>query len=386
MGGFVALVGAFNLVVDPYRYFRVVEIAGLNVVKPRPDHDLADIKRAAWLCQPYNALILGNSRAEVGFDPQHPSFAAHGLSAFNFALPGTTLRTSWEIYDDLSRERPQDMLIVGLDFLDFLVPPDAAALETLVSRRETDAAFAARHLKALFTSQSLLDSVRTVVNQRNPNAAVLTARGFNPLREYALTARNDGYWALFQQRAAENARIYVRKPKSVRLSDGRPGPTFSTLRAILQTAPAETHLVIYPYHVQILLLFEQAGLWPALEDWKRLLVATIDDERAAGRLRGQVTLWDFGGVSEPTSEAIPPPKDRATEARWYWEGGHFKSALGDRVLAQILGDTDFGVALSADMLDVHLVGQRANLTDHHRVYPELTKEVGELIAVAKGDH
>ena len=86
--------------------------------------------------------------------------------------------------------------------------------------------------------------------------------------------------------------------------------------------------MIYPYHAQLLLLFQETGLWLAFEDWKRLLVRTIDEERAAGRLRGEVTLWDFSGISEPTTETIPMPKDRTTELRWYWEGGHFKAALG----------------------------------------------------------
>lgn len=385
VGGVLAIVGTFNLIVDPYGYFHIFEIAGLNAVKPRPDHDLADVKRAAWLARPHNALILGNSRAEVGFDPDHPGFAARGLSAFNFALPGTGLRAAWKIHDDLSREHPQTLLIVGLEFLDFLVLPDAPASEELVARRETKAASASRHLKALFTSQALLDSVRTVANQKNKNAAVLTARGFNPLREYQLTARNDGYWALFRQRAAENARSYVREPKSVLLGNGEPGPTFATLRAILRAAPAETHLVIYPYHVQLLLLFEEAGLWSAFEDWKRSLVMTIDEERAAGRLRAKVTLWDFSGVSEPASEAIPPPKDRKTELHWYWEGGHFKSALGDRMLSQILGEPEFGVSLSAEMLDAHLARLRAGMADYRGTKPQLASEAAELIDAAKGN-
>ena len=201
MGGILTFVGLFNLLVDPYGYFRILQIAGFNAVKPRPDHDLVDVKRAAWSARPYNALILGNSRAEVGFDPAHPAFAARGYSAFNYALPGTTLLTAWQIHDALARKQAPKLLIVGLEFLDFLTLPNASGSEGLVSYDEAQAARASRQFKALFTSQALLDSLRTIALQRNPEAAVLTAEGFNPLREYVRTARTDGYWALFQQRA-----------------------------------------------------------------------------------------------------------------------------------------------------------------------------------------
>ena len=74
----------------------------------------------------------------------------------------------------------------------------------------------------MLTVRAVADSIRTVLAQRDGNAAILSPNGFNPLREYPQIARIDGYWALFQQKAVENAATYLRKPHSVKLDTDGP--------------------------------------------------------------------------------------------------------------------------------------------------------------------
>ena len=58
----------------------------------------------------------------------------------------------------------------------------------------------------LFSLDALYDSVLTTIARRDEFAEDTTAAGFNPLREYQLYARREGYGALFLQRDQENAR------------------------------------------------------------------------------------------------------------------------------------------------------------------------------------
>ena len=69
-----------------------------------------------------------------------------------------------------------------------------------------------------------------------------------------------------------------------------------------------------------------------------------------------VQLVDFSDYDSASEERVPPPSDRRTQLQWYWEPGHFKSALGDRLIAQMLGeDQDFGIPLTGTSIDSALL-------------------------------
>ena len=51
-----------------------------------------------------------------------------------------------------------------------------------------------------------------------------------------------------------------------------------------------------------------------------------------GATDANAELWDFSGFSPYADEAVPLPGDTHSEMRWYWEAGHFKKSLGDRLL------------------------------------------------------
>jgi hypothetical protein len=187
------------------------------------------------------------------------------------------------------------------------------------------------------TIQALQDSVRTIALQFDRYPDELTDRGFTPLRNYEWVAQKEGPRAMFQQRAKENARSLLRRPRELFVTGTRTSTEFEFLRAVADRARetgTELHLIIYPYHAQLLLMFEQVGLWPLFEQWKRQL-AELATEYA-----GSAVVWDFSGFSDYSAEAIPSASDRRTPVRWYWEAGHFKSGLGDVVLGQVLAAAD----------------------------------------------
>src|SRR6476620_3869448 len=85
----VLVAGAVNVLVDPLGVFGSPRIAGINALKPYVDHDRDLIRWRAARRECPNAAIFGNSRAEIGLDPDHPMFRQHGLRAFNHAIPGS---------------------------------------------------------------------------------------------------------------------------------------------------------------------------------------------------------------------------------------------------------------------------------------------------------
>ena len=100
-----------------------------------------------------------------------------------------------------------------------------------------------------------------------------------------------------------------------------------------------------------------------------------------------IELWDFSGFAPYADENVPPLGDTTTEMQWYWESGHFKSSLGEVLLARIFKiepqHPEWGLMLKAGSLDEHLQRQRAARDQYEIVH---TREVAGLagLAVAAG--
>lgn len=378
--GLLTGVGAFNVLIDPHGVFDSPRIPGLNALKPSLDHhrELARWRAARRLC--LDTGIFGNSRAAIGFDPENPEFAKHGLQAFNHAIPGSGPLLSYRQLNWLQGSCMPKTLIIGVDFFDFLGGTQAATLPSPESDSPPalDASFATQ---TIFSLTGLRDALNTIQLQHARHPATLTAQGFTPLDNYLDEVAQSGHHVLFRQRAMENLRMWKRLAPRLLGADGGISAEQQQIEAILARATAAgstVHLVIYPYHAEIRLLIERTGLGQLYADWKRMIVAsaahTPDSET-------RVRVWDFSGISPETLEAIPASGDRHTHMQYYWEAGHFKKALGDKLLARLLtGAPGFGIELRAPMLEKWLQEDRSQVQALLATPSPLLTEVDLLVA------
>lgn len=375
----VAGVGAFNVLIDPLGVFAAPRIQGLNALKPYLDHHrtLARWSRARRQCAAVG--IFGNSRAEIGFDPEGPALRARGLEAFNHAIPGSGVVLAYRQLEWLRGAAcAPRTVILGVEFFDFLGAGAAA--------RQPPEPIPAPHIdlpflaETVFSLTGLRDVAGTVLLQRATHPATLTERGFNPLQSYLPEVESSGHYLLFRQRAEENLKIWLRKASRITPPEGGQSADHAGLEAFLAAAASSAgavHLVIYPYHAEIRLMMERLGLTPLFAEWKRSLVALAERQAAQGQA---VDVWDFSGLHPYTLEAIPPRGDRRTQLQYYWEAGHFKSALGERVLARILGeDSDFGVRLENHNLDPWLAEDQGRVLAELAEPSPLRAEVDDLM-------
>ena len=394
----VLAVALFNLVVDPYGVYRIAEFDGFNRVKARAGQRGSLFKVHALERIRPTSVILGNSRAEVGFDPAHPAFARTGGPAVNLALPGKGLEVSVQFLRHAISLKPPKIAIVGLDFVDARTSgnPQRALHDYQQLSKQMSAPLRdwqrgiADHVDTLASLDALYDAISTIRANRRPNPPELTELGFNPMREYVEIARAEGYYALFLQRDLENAKSYLQGPKDVFVQGSRTSSYFEALRELIAScreAGIELHLVIYPYHAHILELFHLTGLWTPFEDWKRRLVQILQEEAALRAAAVSYSLWDFSGYNEFTTERIPERDDRRSQTKWYWEAGHFKKDLGDRILDRILGDPsprqspgeNLGVNLVSSNIEQHLSQVRTGRLLYHRDYPGDTAQLRDLV-------
>jgi len=372
-GLLMVLVALFNIWVDPHDLSGRERVPGLNGVKPRA----AALTKAHQIlnAQP-RTLILGNSRAEVGLNPRDAAWPAAAQPVYNLALPGRGIEaTILYLEHALAAARQHGtrpgLIVWGLDFVDFLADPvqrpvewsfekDGSYLQATPRLAWQEAFQRGRDIaKASLTLGGTIDSVQTVLFQGDPFAADLDRNGFNPMRDYVKLARDEGYHALFAQKDASNMRSYFSRPRDLTDAQGRPALGFEQLSKVLRLCREqgiEVRLLLYPYHAHFLEIIRMTGHWEAYERWKQQLVTLVESNEPG------VRLYDFGGYSEFTTEAIPAAGDRRSTVRWYWEAGHFKSELGHEVLARIFDarrhNDRFGIELTRATLDDRLAQQR----------------------------
>lgn len=376
------LVGAvvFNYRVDPYGLYQDY---GEGDWKPHAVRQGALVKTYRVLGAQARTLVLGNSRAEVGFDPDDPAWPRAMRPVYNLALPGATTQTTRHLFEHVLQAHPPEAVVLGVDMVNFLLSPDArwgesAEVKRMLSSADTFGRWRAwlhDHATTLASLDAVIHSLDTLRVRGQSGIAHLTPAGFNPMLDYQNYVRSNGYYPLFHQKDLENLRSLRRRPANLFTGGTRTSPAFEDVKAILEKARTRNipvRVVIYPYHAHLLEIFRIAGLWPLFEDWKRALTRLVHAHGGEG-----ASLWDFSGHHAYALEPAPGPGDVQTEVRWYWEPGHFKKSLGHLVLNRMFAPAmpGPGVMLTPDNIESHL----DSLRQAARVYQQhLPKQVHDL--------
>ncbi len=397
-----------SVIIDPYAVHGWINQAGLNITKPHAGTHGQITKRHMLERSAPLALILGNSRAEVGFDPQLEVWPAAVRPVFNAALPGTGPMTSLQMLRHalaaakLAGRAPPRLVVWGVDFIDFLPNPPSApsALSAPGAASDTPAvglgALAVEAegqswselMKSTLTLDALLDSVSTVLAQRDPYSPHVTALGFNPMRDYERIAAREGYQALFRQKSESHVRNLLPHVAIPPTLANEQFEEFDAVRKVLALCAhngIELKLVLYPYHTQFLAAVRLTGRWAEFEAWKSALVRTVEQESL--RLVSPVPVWDFARYNKLTAERVPLKSDRQATMWGYWEAGHFKQALGDQVLARVLApdavDDEFGLRLHTGNLQVELTAQRQRAEEHTASHAQAVAQSADLVVRAR---
>lgn len=392
LAGVMAATAWFNWQVDPYRLFSAPDTAGATATKIRPEANVASVKLLNAISTQPDVLILGNSRADVGLDPRNPSLSALGARPYNLAVPGQSIIEQTGALVSLLERSPVRVVLVGLDFQDFIINARSGAVPDRWDDLDPESLRLREQAKALLTTSATRDSILTVriPHQRYPRT--LRADGFNPMLDYVGVAERSGYSVMFAQRLGETAGMYARAKLGLFPAGQNDSAEFAAFRRLLRAARSHNVRVVlttYPYHAQYLVLFQELGLWPEFERWKRLLVETIERESMKATVSSTVELWDFATFSPyATLPIIREAKDGA--GQWYWEAGHFKKELGDVMLNEIFRPavpaatrTMIGTALTSSNVDSWCAHQRTAADVFARHNPELVRSVRAAIELAK---
>jgi hypothetical protein len=350
----IAVLGAFNFVLDPYLAYRVLAI---DALRPYRNKLPSRIAKAEILghenCQ---LVILGSSRAQMALDPENPAW---GAPACNLALTGAGLPELLGVFERVIREPEVRDIVLALDIQ---ASPGAPPVHEEFSRsRFSDQLQAVEyHGSLLLGEDATRASLRLLSDFRRGRVSPYTERGFtDPSLRGQPADRESFLWAL--KRVIDGIRAPGREsPSDEKLLLSR---LVADFRAAQARGIAVT-VVVLPSHAIFLETVQRFGRWPTVERAREDFLRAITP---AGR-EPLAPVWDFTSYAGPAAEEVPAT-GTAREIHWHWDAVHVKPALGEEVIAQIRsGETPRhlspGVRLTLDSLDA----TRDRLSGEREVY------------------
>lgn len=345
------LVAGVNYAVDPYAITGAPRIPGFNEYKAEINEHTWVMKKYQPLLASHNALIVGNSRVELGIRPTHDCFLQNGMEVYNLGIPGAEVSTQLEYALNLVYQQPIKTVFLSIDFTDFISSRQQPPIDASFAAGQATGQFRFTtsglpnpeyrwvvlrdYFKSLLSLDALVASIKTIALQGR-SAADRDNAGFNPARDFAKAVRVEGPHALFAQKMASLRAKYSR-PWYFRDAQGQPNRAVGELNAFLDIAAAQgtkVYLFTNPFHDSFWELLRDQGHMPAYEDWMQELESLLRKRRG-----GAVEFWDFARDSAYIHERVPAAGVRSGPLQWFWEPAHYRQELGDLMVDAMLSDT-----------------------------------------------
>ena len=330
----LAMAGIANRIIDPFWYFRDVEVQGFNLDKPRFPRNERLVKSALVKKIQPQAFILGNSYAEVGFPATHPGFTEGGkLRPYNLALSGAPWPEVY-CYTLYALAQPGVRRIV-------LPVSEATAHGCLAYPNLGDPDYA----RLLFSKNALSASMETL--RKQDGKPRVSREGMWYFKRYEERIRND---ADITRNFAEEMRArFCKQPQAEdsldaskldRKSVADDAATAGLRNIVRNTLAKNVRLVLvhYPKHVLHYELERRCGR--SEERWNELrkLAAVVEQEAKGSPL---VELWDFHTYRDVSAERVHAGK--AMAERLWQDSGHFNHEVGAITFDSIFsGGTAYG--------------------------------------------
>ena len=341
-----------NYLVDPYQIFGSAQIRGFNDFKV----DINEHVRTSKAFHPYlgkwDALLVGNSRIEMGLDPAHPCFQQAGLKVYNLGIPGAGVRQQLEYALNVIYQQPVKRVYLSVDFVDFLVRADNTnsvnsvdlasppinkslryAFDGSLNPEYAWAALTDRY-RALFSLDALLSSIRTLTSQ-SPQQPDRDDNGFNPARDFKSAVNAEGAHALFKQKMTILEEKYSQRWRLGSNGDGR-SQALRLLKEFLRITDArgiKVTIFTNPFHEKFWELMQKQDMVKMQQEWLKQLVQLVKESGIP-----DVKLWNFSDDPEYIHEVVPGPGEKSGPLNWFWEPAHFRKELGDLMIDSMLAD------------------------------------------------
>ncbi len=349
----ISIIGVINYVIDPYGFYQVAEISGLNQQKEGVRSKIRYVKALELPIRKPRTIIIGSSRVHDGMNPEHPLLNDQKyLPVYNLGIDMARIHESLGYLKYAIRHSQIEQVIIGLDLFMFNASQkrnynfDSSLINSRIN-------FGNYLSTSILSADALVDSIRTVnVSHLNPERKEFLPNGFRPgemvfykVKNYAALHYYTNY--IFMSSLNSQTKYYADMTLDSGVFDD-----FDEILEICIQNKIQIQTYISPAHANLDGEgIAAAGKWELMEEWKRKVVFIADKHR--------VPLWDFSGYNSITTEPIHTPM------KYYWDSSHFTETVSDLILKRILDSgsnvpKDFGVRLSMANIESHLADTRKN--------------------------
>ena len=344
--GLLLLSALANRVVDPFWYYRDVDIKGFNSEKPQFHRFEHEFKPIVLKDLKPEAVIFSSSFLEIGFNPEHPALTQGGAyRAYNFGM----VAAQWDrVFCNVVYALHNTHLKTAIIGVHPAPMPTVDCSGQLKSMGTVDAA------TLLFSYAALKATYKTLTLQHKKPAETKEGlyfynrdKGFEIERTFSYHL---GKYRLYHpEKSCALPHGYSDSPS---WSYPQTPSDMEGLRALLKTlaeAQVKTKLVVYPIHALQMELEMACG--DVLTRWHALYAMAMLVDEINQSHPGAVELWDFQGMSGFITEKI-----RDNQVKFWQDHGHFNYEMGDVMLDTIFGRSpprtdpqadEFGVSLTA---------------------------------------
>jgi hypothetical protein len=353
-------IGAFNRIIDPFWYYRDIEITSVNKFKGKAVRAYErHVKPQVLLREAPDAVIFGSSYAEIGFPPTNNELTKHGqLKGYNFGIAGA----EWErvqCYFNFAVEHLRlKRVVIGIQAQSLPKTDCKDKLPEINSFTES---------KLLFSRQAVSASLNTVLEQKRIRPDYTKEGLYFYNRD--LPGITERFKSLFTNTKCTHRSVSVQnanKQPDDPLGNGLPGATplldLDGLKYIIGKAAQqniELRIVVYPNHALALELDHQCGL--DRKHWADLhAIANLTQTE-----QGDFEIWEFYRYNRYTAESV------RTHKSIYWQDPHhFNHEFGDIILNAMFSDSasDIGSKLTSSSVDdaywAYIISRTAYLSSH----------------------
>lgn len=362
------VLAGLQYLVDPYGYFGLPTLAGVNAQKPFM-YDYARLAKPRTIVRRHpQALILGGSTIEGGLDPAHPALSAWP-TAYNAALPSGRFYESYRLLQHALAQGRVELAIVSLDFINWVGAPDIsvpgfseAALATAFDGSPNAGAATAglrRHFRPAMLGHGLV-----TLSYQDPRVLVkgTTLERFpthwyreNGQRDFGSSLRYGIAFHGFDVPFRRYMQAQQKRLSAISADDPFPARVagedyFALIRRFVKLAADRDVQLVFlmpPCHVSLLETYIGAGVWDEFGIFKSRVVAALDAaEQDTGR---RAPVFDFCVYAPPNAEPVLSRRDQMLAPQTYWDPAHLTDLTGDLALSIMFGQHPPVGAFGADL-------------------------------------
>jgi hypothetical protein len=339
----LVFIGVVNYIVDPYddynnHFVNTKKIMGVKKIRFIKALKIYRIKP--------KSIILGNSRAEIGLNPEHGYLTK---PSYNMAVSGGSMYENRINFEWALKQGELQQVILVVDYDMFTITKQKPVPEF---EKYFHYSYIYRYI---FSFDTLIDSFKTIISSTDD---------FPTWSEYGQL--DGGYMQRQLTKMGGHHAVMRYGPPALykKASIGYVYPdtgnnSFSDFRKLVRLCyenDIKLDIVFSPSHIRqwkIMVDYHHVNYDHWLQ-WKKDIVLTVN--RISNHYhKPPYRVFDFSVYHPFTAEKVPTSP--AKKMKYHWENIHYKNALGLIVLDRLNGTSpykDFGLQLTISNIDKHL--------------------------------